>query len=205
MSRNISYIAAASLFVVLAIGTIILKNRKADSTPTAQNPPSATHRTRPPITSLDPSSSANGSGVKNPGSSGVASPGEATADVERILETMREAAITYDPAGLSKIEPYLLHSDAGVRKAAINSMIKLGHASAGPMMRKAAASAYTPYEAVNLLEAADYVELPSAVFKRKDPSEVKKGPKPKMQRGRPPSLDAPNQGPQPAAPAEPEE
>lgn len=205
MSRNTSYIIAASLFVLLAIGTIMLKNLKADSTPTTENPPIATHRTRPPITSLDPSSSVNGSGNKNLGNSGVASPGEATAEVERILETMREAAITYDPAGLSKIEPYLLHSDVEVRKAAINAMITLGHASAGPLMRKAAASAYTPYEAVNLLEAADYVELPSAVIKRQNPSEGNKGSKPKMQRGRPPLLEAPNQGSEPSSLTKPEE
>jgi hypothetical protein len=79
-----------------------------------------------------------------------------------ILEEIHDASVTYDPKQLMKIEPYLLHPDSEVRQAAINGMIVLGDASAGALMRAAAAKAPSPQEAVALLEAADYVELPSA-------------------------------------------
>jgi hypothetical protein len=86
---------------------------------------------------------------------------------EEILEEINDAAVTYDPADLPRIEPYLLHPDEEIRQAAMNGMVTLGDASAGALLRKAAALAPTPQEAVRLLEAADYVELPSATLRRR--------------------------------------
>jgi hypothetical protein len=83
--------------------------------------------------------------------------------VERfaILNTIEEASVTYDAKGLPLIEPYLLHQDPEVRLAAMNGMIVLGEAAAGPLLRKAAEKSTSPKEAVALSEAADFVELPS--------------------------------------------
>ncbi len=78
------------------------------------------------------------------------------------LDKMHEASITYDPSQLPVIRPYLVHPDAEIREAAVNAMVVLGDASAGPMLREAAKLAPTAKEAVAMEEAADYVELPSA-------------------------------------------
>lgn len=94
-------------------------------------------------------------------------PQQTDAAREKILEEIQDAAVTYEATGLSKIEPYLLHSDPEIRLAAKDGMITLGDASAGPLLRKAAALAPTPQEAVALLEAADYVELPPAKLRRR--------------------------------------
>ena len=88
--------------------------------------------------------------------------GFSTQQTETILEQINDASVTYDPRELSKIQPFLTHADPEVRKAAMNGMIVLGDASAGAMLRDAAKSAQSPQEAVAMLEAADYVELPSA-------------------------------------------
>ncbi len=40
----------------------------------------------------------------------------------------------------------------------------LGDAAASPLLRKAAENAYSPHEAVAMLEAADYLELPSGTL-----------------------------------------
>jgi hypothetical protein len=79
-----------------------------------------------------------------------------------LLEEINDAAVMYDPAYLPAIQKYLLHQDPEVRKAAINGMIVLGHREASPMLREASKLAPSPHEAVAMLEAADYLELPSA-------------------------------------------
>jgi hypothetical protein len=84
---------------------------------------------------------------------------------QEALEQMHEASITYDKAQLKVIQPYLTHPDAELRSAAINAMVVLGDASAGPLLREASKNASSPREAVAMEEAADYVELPSADFK----------------------------------------
>jgi hypothetical protein len=84
---------------------------------------------------------------------------------QEALEQMHEASITYDKAQLKVIQPYLTHPDADLRSAAINAMVVLGDASAGPLLREASKNAPSPKEAVAMEEAADYVELPSADFK----------------------------------------
>ncbi len=91
-------------------------------------------------------------------------------DEERaaILNEIEQASVTYDAKALPSIERYLLHSDPEVRVAAMNGMIVLGDAAAGPLLRQAAEKAPSPKEAVAMAEAADYVELPSGTFVPKD-------------------------------------
>lgn len=79
-----------------------------------------------------------------------------------ILEQINDAAVMYDPAYLPVIQKYLLHQDPEVRKAGINAMIVLGHCDASPMLREASKLAPSPHEAVAMLDAAAYLELPSA-------------------------------------------
>jgi hypothetical protein len=83
-----------------------------------------------------------------------------------ILEEIHEAAISYEASELPLIEKYLLHGDGVVREAAREGMITLGSPEAVPLLRKAAALAGDPREAVALLDAADYLELPSADLQR---------------------------------------
>jgi hypothetical protein len=78
-----------------------------------------------------------------------------------ILAQIEDASVTYDAKALPLIEPYLLNPDPVVREAAMKGMINLGDAAAGPLLREASHHVSTPQEAVALLEAADYVELPS--------------------------------------------
>ena len=89
-------------------------------------------------------------------------PAKSPEEVEQVIEELNNVAISYDVAELPKIEPYLLHSNAEIREAAMDAMITLGDASAVPLLRKAAAEIADPREAVELLEAADFVELPPA-------------------------------------------
>lgn len=80
---------------------------------------------------------------------------------ERILQAIGDAAVSYDARELPNIEPFLRHPDAEVRAAALRGMLTLGDAAAAPLLRAASRQAATPQEAVALIEAADYLELPS--------------------------------------------
>lgn len=80
----------------------------------------------------------------------------------QILEAINDYASTYDPKELVHIEPYLLHSDPQVRNAAIDGMVTLGDSSASVMLKKASEKAPTTSDAIAMLQAAEYLELPSA-------------------------------------------
>jgi len=84
---------------------------------------------------------------------------------EVILEKIHDAAVAYHPDSVPLIEPFLLHGDPEVRKAAIDGMIMLGERSAVPVMRAAASKAPTPEDTIALLQAAAYIELPSSPLK----------------------------------------
>jgi hypothetical protein len=98
----------------------------------------------------------------------VAAPASAPAplppgtDRQVIREAIHEASISYDPADLPRIQPYLSHPDPEIREAALNGILVLGHAAGAPLLRDAAKRATSPKEAALLLEKADYLELPSA-------------------------------------------
>ena len=87
------------------------------------------------------------------------------AEKEAAIEIMQDASTSYDPKELPVIRPYLESPDPEIRDAAVDAMIVLGDASAGPMIRDAAKKVSSPEERKKMEKAADYVELPSASFK----------------------------------------
>jgi hypothetical protein len=91
--------------------------------------------------------------------------GAQAATKEVILEKIQEASTTYDAAQLPIIKPHLLNADPEIRKAAINGMVVLGDAAASPMLREAAKQMNTAEDMKVMLEAAEYLELPSANLK----------------------------------------
>jgi len=84
-----------------------------------------------------------------------------------VLEEIEEASISYDPKELPVIQRHLLSADPEIRLAARNGMVVLGDAAAAPMLREAAKLAPTSEDTIELLKAADYLELPPARIKVK--------------------------------------
>jgi hypothetical protein len=98
---------------------------------------------------------------------------------ERILTELQEAATTYDAAYLPKIQPYLSHPDAELRTAAVNAVITLGDSAGAPLLRAASSLIKDPREAVALLDAAEYMELPSgSMIQSGDTITANRGPSP---------------------------
>lgn len=79
-----------------------------------------------------------------------------------ILAAIETASTSYDPAALPRIQPFLTHPDPEIRAAALAGMVNLGHAAGAPVLRAAARQLTDSKEAISLLEAADYLELPPA-------------------------------------------
>jgi hypothetical protein len=158
-------LVAAGLFGLYAL----TRSEKGDSPPISGTAPTRSGTTSTKSSLRDPAvgstrDSNPAQGIPQP----LATGGAGTEQLrEEILEEINDAAVTYDPADLPRIEPYLLHPDKETRQAAMNGMVTLGDASAGALLRNAASRAPTPQEAVRLLEAADYVELPSATLRRR--------------------------------------
>lgn len=92
-----------------------------------------------------------------PQSAPLSAPAKAAA-----LEAMHEAMVTYDPAKLPAIAAYLNHADEDLRQAALDNMIQMGEAAAAPLLRTASEKARSPQEALAMLDAADFLELPPA-------------------------------------------
>ena len=86
------------------------------------------------------------------------------------LETIRRAAARYDASAAPELDRYLLHADPEVREAARDGMVQAGDAAAVPYLRAAAGKMKDPREAILLLDAADFLELPAALPVKKTPA-----------------------------------
>jgi hypothetical protein len=165
------FVIGASLFLIAAILALLIGSQSAEEA----HPSGGDQTTHAKLTRPDQSSASrdnvHGKNTAADSDVEIVDPEETAAAREKILEEIQDAAITYDAAELSRIEPYLLHADPEIRQAAMNGMIVLGDKAAAPLLRKAAELAPSPQEAVALIEAAEYVELPSGKLKRRANSE----------------------------------
>lgn len=158
MKQRLLLTISCAAILILVAGILAWRNLRPD-------PEDRTDNTKRP-TIQKPHSVDLGNGKASQFTPEAPSPGDVSKPVmpvtkEEILETVHQASITYDPKELPAIQKYLLDADPEIREAARNAMIVLGDAAAGPMLRDASKLAPTPHEAVAMLEAADYVELPS--------------------------------------------
>lgn len=166
--KHTSKIMAAAIVVV----AILLVVRKVSSDRAAQGGDSGAMPAAPLASNAQrshpvPPGGVSGQTGENP--QAATQPAADSAEVERIraeaLEKIHDASVSYDAAELPVIRPYLLSSDPVLRTAAVDAMIVLGDASAGPMLREAARGLASEEEAKKMIQAADYIELPPANIK----------------------------------------
>lgn len=153
------YIILAAFLVAVTTFLFVWSKQTGQKKPSSQSQ-SGGLASVGPTSSTGPSKTQAGS-MEGPQTQKYSASGRLEA-IPIILEEINDAAVMYDPGYLTAIQKYLLHQDPEVRKAAISGMIVLGHRYASPMLREASRLAPSPYEAVAMLEAADYLELPSA-------------------------------------------
>jgi hypothetical protein len=88
------------------------------------------------------------------------------------LTRIQDLSVTYDAREVPALADFLTHDSAEVRAAAIDGLIRLGSKEAAEPLRAAAGKVKDPREAIAMLDAADYLELPpmpaSMLRKRKE-------------------------------------
>lgn len=157
--KHLKYIyAVCGAFILVALITWV--KRIDQGLPSKNQPRTAVADRQTPV--AKPNQAPHDSGLATLNGNDTAKSAANISSTSNLLEEINDAAVMYDPAYLPAIQKYLLHPDQEVRKAAINGMIVLGHREASPMLREASKLAPSPHEAVAMLEAADYLELPSA-------------------------------------------
>ena len=143
------------------------------STPVASTPsPPTPTAIAPPSVSAPPPRPASAATDSSPASS--------DADLARI----ESAVASGQAASLPTLAPYLVHSDPALREAAREGMLQMSLAEAAPLLREAAGKIKDPREAILLLDAADFLSLPTIPVAAGAPRRTPVPPPP--QRERPP-------------------
>lgn len=163
-SRRLVLGLAACL--VIASGVLVFTRRNDEAGKTSERPPSEKVVEGKETKSGNAMPSSPGSKEEIAGKADPAALDDKQRD--ELLAEIEQISVTYDAKELPKLDPYLLHPDAEVRKAAMNGMVVLGDSAAAPLLRKAAEMAPTPQEAVALTEAAEFMELPEGTFVPKE-------------------------------------
>lgn len=70
------------------------------------------------------------------------------------------AVVTYSATALPALAKYLTHADPAVREAARDGFLQMGLGEGAAYLREAADKVRDPREAVQLLDAADFLDLP---------------------------------------------
>jgi hypothetical protein len=105
--------------------------------------------------------------VKNQDSQKMPVPQAAPAPViekDEIISTLRDASVTYDKASFPKISPYLSSAEPDIRQEAINAIVNIGDPAGAPILRAQAAKEADINKKKELLDLADWLELPSATL-----------------------------------------
>lgn len=186
MVNKLKPVAIGGLSLICAFAAFLIIKQKDEITatrPSGQKPDYPKKTTEPLAIERAP---ASGEPPKQDTQTPVESPKEELTNPpstrEEIVDRMNEASVSYDPAQLSVIEPYLRNGDPAIRAAALDAILVLGHADGAPLLREAAKSAESSEEAANLEKAADFLELPPAdLGKRRKNANPENGAAPEVQ------------------------
>lgn len=157
-------IAVAAVLVLALTGRVgetpeRLKSTSTQAQPSAPTEPSVQYAplggdSTAGATDATPSSSLPGTDIFNDGKE-PASPKEAA------IEQIVQGKVTYSAEGVPVIQPFLNNPDEEIRLEAIEAMKQLDAPEAAAALREAAKTARNANERAAMLEAAEFVELPS--------------------------------------------
>ena len=203
------FLAALSALLILGAAIIVLFGPEASRTPSA--PPDSTPRTEsasasPPVSAPastsaqaapPPPGAAASEATKAPSASIATSPAvpspspraPAASARESELARIETAIATAGPESLSLLASYLTHADPELRAFAREGMVQKSLPEAIPLLRDAAGKTKDPREAIALLDAADFLSLPTLPSTGDGARQRTKGPPPEQTRppGRPAS------------------
>jgi hypothetical protein len=101
-----------------------------------------------------------------PVSTNTLTPEQREAAIDAEMDRLQQWSMNDDPASLSNILADLTNSEKEIRDAAIEAAKQFGSTNAIPTLKAVAANTTDPEEQIDLLEAADFLSLPSINFGR---------------------------------------
>jgi len=141
---------ALVLGLVLTVATVVfLKSEKPTGSAPAASAPAPPREPRPTLPS-----------APKPEPTGIASTLPISEEISNEIET---AVVTYSPDALPIFEKFLASGEPDVREAARDGLLRLGEKGGAALLRRATARMTDPEEIKRFQEAADFLELPSAL------------------------------------------
>lgn len=104
-----------------------------------------------------PIASVDGASVGSGAATSLSETPPAEADVRRL----DQAVTSYEVGSLPIVASYLNNAHPELRRAALEGMLQMGLSQAAPLLREAAEKANDPREAIAMLDAADFLDLPT--------------------------------------------
>ncbi len=166
MNKSTLLLAIGAATIILAV--VIVKSMTAKTQPEFNEPGLDTPSTRSMASTLHSGRDADATENGSPEAPPPHETDQTDSANATILESIHEASIQYEPEQIPVISRYLVHPDQEVRTAALNGLIVLGERAAANNLREAAKQLEDPREAVTYLDAADYLELPSYRFNKRE-------------------------------------
>ena len=160
--KIVSLILLAGLAGV--IGILLIKQPQGAPPPAAapiaitETKPAAP-QTAPVITNVPPPATAPVAAA--PVATNALTPEQRQAAIDAETDRLQQWSMNDDPASLSSILADLTNSEKEVRKAAIEAAEQFGSTNAIPILKNLAANDEDPEEKAALLEAANFISLPS--------------------------------------------
>ena len=112
----------------------------------------------PPVTPLVSGGDAAAPIAPPPAASTVAPASDALSSAQERIDAL---VVTYAKESLPALSTYLTHQDPAVREVAREGFLQMGLTEGAAYLRAAADQLRDPREAVQLLDAADFLDLPS--------------------------------------------
>jgi len=156
------FVFALLLLALLALGAVFfLKQHLGNVAPSPTSPESATPAPPPAsnvMTSVAPPPAPIPAA---PASTITLTPEQRQAAIDAETDRLQEWSMNDDPASLSNILADLNNSEKEIRDAAVEAAKQFGSTNAIPTLKAVAANTTDPEEQIALLEAANFLSLPS--------------------------------------------
>jgi hypothetical protein len=179
------FILALLTAVLLVLGAVFIGNQFL-TRPAAGPPPDSAAAVSPAAAKIETASPPPMAPA--PATANILTPEQQSAAIEAETDRLQQWSVNDDPASLSNILNDLNSPEKEIRDAAIEAVKQFGSTNAIPALKAAAANTTDTEEQTALLEAADFLSLPtiadSQVQQPKTPGQIQAAAQKQAQRPR---------------------
>jgi hypothetical protein len=154
----------ACVIAIIGVLFVVLFDSSEGSKEQVKVPHSSSSPNRLQPTSVMPQEQELKPVIEEPHSPNSAPKATPVLEKDKVIDNLREASVTYDKVALPRITPYLASADPDVRQEAINAVVNIGDPAGAPFLRSQAAREADFNKKKELLDLADWLELPSATL-----------------------------------------